>query len=571
MRQPLECGEAARSASLLTVRAPLAGYASVRACLRICGISQRAGHVNCEGPDFNLDSTRRFIEALQAAAVAPDAVAKRKKPAAAAVAAAAAAAPRQHRRTPRARRSANRRSCASASAAEQPAAGQAARRVQAAEPAQLHSLAVSLGTLEAGQRVFATQLAAMSEQQRESLAAIRELSGAVQTIMDPAPPEMPSAVLAKSSEEWAAAPRGGGLTIDTASTDVDAAAADPEPAMELGVLAEGFFDEADADHDGFVTKAEFVAHRRKQCGEPPSLEDWKLFYAADANGDGRISKREFDDFCAAQWGDTRARHDAGDGEPGPMTRAMAAVEAREEQAAEAAAAHAVDSLCVNLTKAEQDLKEIQYEEDESMVDLDDAELNSAALRIQATHRGKSGRRQYQERRDMNDAALRIQAAHRGKYGRREFQERQAAAHSAALTEQEQEQHEEEQQGLPVEGSVDAELDAAVRIQARHRGRQGREAASHRRTERRREDSAATRVQALQRGKMARQQAAAEQTAATRVQALQRGKMARQQAAAEQAAATRVQAQQRGRMARRLAAEDSGRDSSELEKLVTPFT
>eukprot|EP01045_Picozoa_sp_COSAG04_P034788 COSAG04_NODE_7763_length_1069_cov_1.130658_1_plen_94_part_00 len=42
-------------------------------------------------------------------------------------------------------------------------------------------------------------------------------------------------------------------------------------------------------------------------------------------------------------------------------------------------------------------------------------------------------------------------------------------------------------------------------------------------------------------------------------------------AAEQAAATRVQAQQRGRMARRLAAEDSGRDSSELEKLVTPFT
>ena len=388
--------------------------------------------------------------------------------------------------------------------------------------AQLRSLAVSLGTLEAGQRVFATQLAAMSEQQRESLAAIRELSGAVQTIMDPAPPEMPSAVLATSSEEWAAAPRGGGLTIDTASTDVDAAAADPEPAMELGVLAEGFFDEADADHDGFVTKTEFVAHRRKQCGEPPSLEDWKLFYAADANGDGRISKREFDDFCAAQWGDTRARHDAGDGEP-------------------------------------QDVLE--------EVDLDDAELNSAALRIQATHRGKSGRRQYQERRDMTDAALRIQATHRGNYSRREYQARQAAAQSAALMEQEQEQHDEE----PVEGSVDAELDAAVRIQARHRGRQGREAASHRRTERRREDSAATRVQALQRGKMARQQAAVEQTAATRVQALQRGKMARQQAAAEQAAATRVQAQQRGRMARRLAAEDSGRDSSELEKLVTPFT
>ena len=45
-------------------------------------------------------------------------------------------------------------------------------------------------------RLVATQLAAMSEQQRESLAAIRELSGAVQTIVDPAPPEMPSAVLA---------------------------------------------------------------------------------------------------------------------------------------------------------------------------------------------------------------------------------------------------------------------------------------------------------------------------------------------------------------------------------------
>ena len=37
-----------------------------------------------------------------------------------------------------------------------------------------------------------------------------------------------------------------------------------------------------------------------------------ILRTADANHDGRISKEEFEDFCAAQWSDTRTQHEPGD-------------------------------------------------------------------------------------------------------------------------------------------------------------------------------------------------------------------------------------------------------------------
>ena len=102
------------------------------------------------------------------------------------------------------------------------------------------------------------------------------------------------------------------LTLDTINVEPDTDGAVPEPACELGVLEVGFFDAADTDGDGFVSKAEFGAYRLKQCGQVPSPDDWKAFYAADVNGDGRISRNEFNSFVASQWAGSKFQHEAGD-------------------------------------------------------------------------------------------------------------------------------------------------------------------------------------------------------------------------------------------------------------------
>ena len=83
----------------------------------------------------------------------------------------------------------------------------------------------------------------------------------------------------------------------------------PEPAAEMGALSEGFFEEADANNDGFVSKAEFVAYHYTRTNKSPGVEEWKAFYDADANHDGQISRAEFDDHIAAQW--SSSANDAG--------------------------------------------------------------------------------------------------------------------------------------------------------------------------------------------------------------------------------------------------------------------
>lgn len=109
---------------------------------------------------------------------------------------------------------------------------------------------------------------------------------------------------------------GGGkqrLALDT--INVEPVEPVPEPAYELGMLEVGFFDAADTDGDGFVSKSEFAAYRVKQCGEAPSPNDWKAFFAADRNGDGQMSRQEFDSFVASQWAggsSSQLQHDADD-------------------------------------------------------------------------------------------------------------------------------------------------------------------------------------------------------------------------------------------------------------------
>jgi Ca2+-binding EF-hand superfamily protein len=102
------------------------------------------------------------------------------------------------------------------------------------------------------------------------------------------------------------------LMLDTINIEPVADAPVPEPACELGMLEVGFFDAADTDNDGFVSKAEFAAYRLKQCGQAPSPDDWKAFYAADDNGDGRISRSEFETFVSAQWAGSKFQHDTDD-------------------------------------------------------------------------------------------------------------------------------------------------------------------------------------------------------------------------------------------------------------------
>ena len=64
------------------------------------------------------------------------------------------------------------------------------------------------------------------------------------------------------------------------------------------------------------------------------------------------------------------------------------------------------------------------------------------------------------------------------------------------------------------------------------------------------EAAATKLQAVCRGRQVRKEMTREEKAAARIQARQRGRMVRQERARQEQAATKVQARQRGNQARR---------------------
>ena len=79
-------------------------------------------------------------------------------------------------------------------------------------------------------------------------------------------------------------------------------------------------------------------------------------------------------------------------------------------------------------KARAEVDRLRREREAAAAEL--AELNAAALKIQAVHRGKMTRMELREKREQEAAALKIQAVHRGKMTRmelREKREQEAAA------------------------------------------------------------------------------------------------------------------------------------------------
>jgi hypothetical protein len=184
---------------------------------------------------------------------------------------------------------------------------------------------------------------------------------------------------------------------------------------------------------------------------------------------------------------------------------------------------------------------------DSVEHADDLQL--AAMRIQAAHRGKLVR---QQQREMGTAVARIQAAHRGRAMRAELAEEQAAAvrlqalHRGKLSRNElaEQRHaairiQASHRGKAIRQEAAEQRDAAVRIQARYRGTHARQEATtavalqraQELEEARRKEAAATNIQAIQRGRTVRvefQRQIAEQqhSATTKIQAWRRGQNAR---------------------------------------------
>ena len=94
--------------------------------------------------------------------------------------------------------------------------------------------------------------------------------------------------------------------------------------------------------------------------------------------------------------------------------------------------------------------------------LEQHEMENAAMKIQAVHRGKQARKQLQERKEMEAAAVKIQAVHRGKMARKSLVQPPPRASEAPPTPK------------PAAMSEEEELSAAaVKIQAVQRGKKAR--------------------------------------------------------------------------------------------------
>ncbi len=191
----------------------------------------------------------------------------------------------------------------------------------------------------------------------------------------------------------------------------------------------------------------------------------------------------------------------------------------------------------------------------------------AAARIQSCQRGRSSRR---NKNAQIDAATRIQARHRGKLGRHSARARRQARlaeerarlgseveHSAATKLQAQQRGRVTRHRMAAEQRAQQqarrrERIAVARRKAKRAARRAAQSRLHSRDATDEEHLAATQLQAVQRGRLARRRMAREveeHHAATRLQAVQRGRLVRRHRANERRAATKIQSRQRGRQGR----------------------
>ena len=260
-----------------TLKFLVARYSSVRASLDICGIMIKGGHVDCSTLDFNVATVYLYINQLEGQAVATEQAwlptpgwSNNIRP------------ERPQAPTPR---SAQRRSQPAAvgrersweamadqwpgppplqlSSATSPNVARA-EQWRAPDAVDLDGLAVKLGTLEATQAHFVTQLEYMKEQQYASLTVIGELSGVVKGYLQteqrpataaasfapaPVPPQH------ARSPKRRGTPRGLPQLVISPTDELLPSLPVPEPELELGVMEANFFEYAaqPPNHNSLVT------------------------------------------------------------------------------------------------------------------------------------------------------------------------------------------------------------------------------------------------------------------------------------------------------------------------------
>jgi len=162
-------------------------------------------------------------------------------------------------------------------------------------------------------------------------------------------------------------------------------------------------------------------------------------------------------------------------------------------------------------------------------DVDGGDEEAAAAKMQALQRGKKARqqaaakKQAKEDKKQAEAATQMQSIRRGQMERKAMKEKRLEAEQAMK----EEAMVEEQAAPTEEGAVDPEqAAAAAKMQALQRGKKARDEYMAQRQEKAEQDAAATKMQAVRRGQAERKERAEEAAAATKMQALQRGKNAR---------------------------------------------
>lgn len=208
---------------------------------------------------------------------------------------------------------------------------------------------------------------------------------------------------------------------------------------------------------------------------------------------------------------------------------------------------------VDIDEAE-DYSDGDFEQlDDRAVLADDEDARHAAIQIQAIHRGNAARQDLRQ----HKAATQIQAVHRGQTARRALAEQvdalgdnlistlpqdqdasamqESAAPERLLGEEDSAARQvntpPELEPTAVSDLGEDEGEAARKIQAVQRGRAARQAVGNLRQEQdevAKQTGAAVRIQAARRGQQTRTEQAEQQVAAARIQAVQRGKAVRRQ-------------------------------------------